>query len=97
MYYFKQKDLPVFYLVDIAGNMMITVVTHEHIASINQNTNQDYMKRTLDAYMLDNQAAPTYEKISEADFYKIYRDVQATIETNYELFELHHFGINQHK
>lgn len=80
-------------MIDQGQKFMITVSIDDQSASVQHNWNPKFIKRMLDAFMLDNQSKPLYQDITEADFYGIISKVQGLCETNYELFEKYHFNI----
>lgn len=92
MIFFKEKVNPAYYMIDPDGKIMITLIGFEKVISIKQTFEEQFIKRMLDAYLTDDPKISIYDSISEAEFYRIYNSIQSMIETNYELFELHHFG-----
>ena len=93
MYFFRHTEMPHWYMIDERDTgIMITITKDKNNASIDQCWNLKHINAMLTQFMLDNQANPLFEDISEADFYLIYHEVQDLMENNYNIFEQKHFN-----
>jgi hypothetical protein len=85
-------EVPFYHLIDNDTMFMISISLDKESASIQFSWNKDYVQRTLNAYYLDDLVSPIYETLSEADFYLLLSKVHGLTETNFTLFEKHHFS-----
>jgi cobalamin synthase len=91
MRYFKQTDVPVYFMVDLAGSHMAVVTQSNQVAAVSNISNLEYITRQLNA--MEGDTTGTYIEITSAAFFTPYLDVWEAIDNNHTKFFQHHFEL----
>ena len=90
-HFFQKPGKPIYIMIDARPELpyMTTIIAGHGVNSVSHCDNAEHVKRTLLSFADRMDAIP----IAEAEFFKVWAEVDAVLSHNYTQFFNYHFGI----
>ena len=95
MIFFRESQMPVWYMIDLSKSYMLVIVSETGFNSMKQVDDWSEVHRMAQAFMAElNGATPRiYEAVTEDQFFNIYTNVWEVLDANHSTFFHQYFQL----